>query len=167
MVKSYNAFNVYCRELAPGTVSLTGYRAQGDDGKHCAYCNKLFGPRQTCMHFMKVLTVYTLTSHVLTLKAHITKSRMFLLSVETYWSSLIWVHTVCVYYFKGNFGYCPRASFLRRGTRKVVWVPSFDHFQIRINTGFRYVYVWWMFPHFLDKKVTRMCPKYLLTRYYK
>ena len=36
-VNSYNAFNVYCRELAPGTVSLTGYRAQGDDGKHCAY----------------------------------------------------------------------------------------------------------------------------------
>ena len=32
---------------------------------------------------------------------------------------------------------------------------------------FRYVYVWWMFPHFLDKKVTKMCPKYLLTRYYK
>ena len=26
----YNAFNVYCRELAPGTVSLTGDRAQGD-----------------------------------------------------------------------------------------------------------------------------------------
>ena len=25
-----------------------------------------------CMHFMKVLTVYTLTSHVLTLKVHIT-----------------------------------------------------------------------------------------------
>ena len=31
------AFNVYCRELAPGTVSLTGDRAQGDDSKHCAY----------------------------------------------------------------------------------------------------------------------------------
>ena len=30
----YNAFNVYCRELAPGTVSLTGDRAQGDDSKH-------------------------------------------------------------------------------------------------------------------------------------
>ena len=30
----YNAFNVYCRELAPGTVSLTGNRAQGDDSKH-------------------------------------------------------------------------------------------------------------------------------------
>ena len=27
----YNAFNVYCRELAPGTVSLTGDRAQGAD----------------------------------------------------------------------------------------------------------------------------------------
>ena len=25
----YNAFNVYCRELAPGTVSLTGDRANG------------------------------------------------------------------------------------------------------------------------------------------
>ena len=66
-----------------------------------------------------------------------------------------------------NFGYCPRASFLLREMGKVVWVPSFDHFQIRINTGFRYVYVWWMFPHFLDKKVTKMCPKYLLSRYYK
>ena len=32
----YNAFNVYCRELAPGTVTLTGDRAQGDDSKHCA-----------------------------------------------------------------------------------------------------------------------------------
>ena len=35
----YNAFNVffYRRELAPGTVSLTGDRAQGDDSKHWAY----------------------------------------------------------------------------------------------------------------------------------
>ena len=33
----YNAFNVYCCELAPGTVSLTGHRAQGDDSNHCAY----------------------------------------------------------------------------------------------------------------------------------
>ena len=32
----YNAFNVYHRELAPGTVSLTGDRAQGDDSKHWA-----------------------------------------------------------------------------------------------------------------------------------
>ena len=29
-------FNVYCRELAPGTVSLTGDKAQGDDSKQCA-----------------------------------------------------------------------------------------------------------------------------------
>ena len=27
-------FIVYCRELAPGTVSLTGDRAQGVDSKH-------------------------------------------------------------------------------------------------------------------------------------
>ena len=33
----YNAFNVYRRELASGTVSLTGDRAQGDDSKHWAY----------------------------------------------------------------------------------------------------------------------------------
>ena len=32
--RSYNPFLVYCRELAPGTVSLTGDRAQGDDSKH-------------------------------------------------------------------------------------------------------------------------------------
>ena len=33
----HNAFNVYRRELAPGTVSLTSDRAQGDDSKHWAY----------------------------------------------------------------------------------------------------------------------------------
>ena len=36
-VYPYNAFNVYRRELASGTVSLTGDRAQGDDSKHWAY----------------------------------------------------------------------------------------------------------------------------------
>ena len=36
----YNAFNVYRRELAPGTVSLTGDRAQGDDSKHWAYSKR-------------------------------------------------------------------------------------------------------------------------------
>ena len=36
----YNAFNVYRRELAPGTVSLTGARAQGDDSKHWAYSTR-------------------------------------------------------------------------------------------------------------------------------
>ena len=35
----YNAFNVYRREMAPGTVSLTGDRAQGDDSKHWAHSN--------------------------------------------------------------------------------------------------------------------------------
>ena len=33
-VNLYNSFLAYCRELAPGTVSLTGDRAQGDDSKH-------------------------------------------------------------------------------------------------------------------------------------
>ena len=30
----YNPFLVYRRKLAPGTVGLTGDRAQGDDSKH-------------------------------------------------------------------------------------------------------------------------------------
>ena len=48
--KGYNAFNVYRRELAPGTVSLTGYRAQGDDSQHCAYCNmKLYIVYSFCL----------------------------------------------------------------------------------------------------------------------
>ena len=34
LCSTYNAFNVYYRELAPGTVSLTGDRAKGDDSKH-------------------------------------------------------------------------------------------------------------------------------------
>ena len=38
MSRAYYAFNVYCRELAPGTVSLTGDRAQCDDSEHCANC---------------------------------------------------------------------------------------------------------------------------------
>ena len=32
--RGYNSFLVYCRELALGTVSLTGDRAQGDDSRH-------------------------------------------------------------------------------------------------------------------------------------
>ena len=36
----YNPFLVYCRELAPGTVSLTGDWAQGDDSKHDSYYSK-------------------------------------------------------------------------------------------------------------------------------
>ena len=33
-IYKYNPFLVYCRELAPGTVSLTGDRAQDNDSKH-------------------------------------------------------------------------------------------------------------------------------------
>ena len=36
----YNPFFVYCRELALGTVSLTGDRAQGDDNKHDSHYNE-------------------------------------------------------------------------------------------------------------------------------
>ena len=41
---NYNAFNVYRRELAPGTVSLTGDRAQGDDSKHWANSSQTTKP---------------------------------------------------------------------------------------------------------------------------
>ena len=37
--KIYNPFLIYCRELAPSTVSLTGDRAQGDDSKHDSHYN--------------------------------------------------------------------------------------------------------------------------------
>ena len=38
----YNSFLVYRRELAPGTVSLTGNRAQGDDSKHDSHYNMCY-----------------------------------------------------------------------------------------------------------------------------
>ena len=38
----YNSFLVYCRELAPGTVSLTGDRAQGDDSKHGTHYRDIY-----------------------------------------------------------------------------------------------------------------------------
>ena len=48
----------------------------------------LSGPRaQPCAPFMKILTVYTLNSHLLTLKDHITKSCMLLLSAEIFEAS--------------------------------------------------------------------------------
>ena len=33
LIKSYNTSFVYCRELAPGTVGLTGDWVRGDDSK--------------------------------------------------------------------------------------------------------------------------------------
>ena len=36
----YNLLYVYCHELAPSTISLTGDRAQGDDSKQYAYSTK-------------------------------------------------------------------------------------------------------------------------------
>ena len=51
---NYNAFNVYRRELAPGTVSLTGDRAQGDDSKHWAYST---GPGITGTNISAIILV--------------------------------------------------------------------------------------------------------------
>ena len=43
-----------------------------------------------------------------------------------------------------------------------------DHLQIQIDTVFRNAYVRWIFPHHCGQnKVTKTCPKYLLTHYYK
>ena len=50
IVQCYNSFRVYCRELAPGTVSLTGDRAQGDDSKHDShYTHKIL----TCVLYVR------------------------------------------------------------------------------------------------------------------
>ena len=57
----------------------------------------------------------------------------------------------------------PCAPFTRHETGKIVWVPSSDHLRIRINTAFRYSYFISVFRHFLDKKVIKVCPEYLLT----
>ena len=40
---NYNPFLVYCRDLVPGTVSLTGDRAQGDDNKHDSHYTPCYG----------------------------------------------------------------------------------------------------------------------------
>ena len=42
-----------------------------------------------CVHFMKILIVYTLNSHLLTLKAHSTKNVYFLSSTKLFEASLI------------------------------------------------------------------------------
>ena len=69
------------------------------------------------------------------------------------------------FHLKGNFEFCPRAPFLRRETGKVVWVRSLDHlhqyrFQIRLRPMDISAFSG-------QNKVTKMCPKYLLTCYYK
>ena len=79
-----------------------------------------FWATQASVHFMKILTVYTLNSHLLTFKAHYRKMCVFCHPLNI-WSvtdkqcaprsncscrsSLIWVHNVCLYaYVKGNCG---------------------------------------------------------------
>ena len=62
---SYNAFNVYCRELAPGTVSLTGDRAQGDDSKHRAYSNSSALLKNKYRHENVMIINLYIVSHIL------------------------------------------------------------------------------------------------------
>ena len=57
----YNLFLVYCCELAPGTVSLTGDRDQGDDSKHDSHYNSLF--LEWCMHFITSKMLYVQPNH--------------------------------------------------------------------------------------------------------
>ena len=56
-INSLNLLVVYCRELAPSTVSLTGDRAQGDDSKHYLHYNAA-GKHFTISthHFNHILT---------------------------------------------------------------------------------------------------------------
>ena len=61
------------------------------EGKSCFIYNLVkelisFWAAQTCVHFMKILTVYTLNSQFLTLTAHSHKY-MFLLSTEIFEAS--------------------------------------------------------------------------------
>ena len=55
----------------------------------------------------------------------------------------------------------PCSTFPRHETGKVVWLLSFDHVRIRINTAFRYpnaTFSW-------QNQVIKVCPKYLLSFY--
>ena len=58
----YNAFNVYCRELAPSTVSLKGDRAQGDNSKHCAYSTVVPRPLSNDPRFTQCIYRYSRAS---------------------------------------------------------------------------------------------------------
>ena len=54
----YSAFNVYCRKLAPGTVSLTGDRAQGNDSKHCAYSSNHLLCTFSIFHLYRLVVIF-------------------------------------------------------------------------------------------------------------
>ena len=57
----YNPFLVYCRELAPSTVSLTGDWAQGDDSKDDShYTRILIGNYPTTLLYHKNANVWVL-----------------------------------------------------------------------------------------------------------
>ena len=57
----YNSFLVYCREFAPGTVSLTGDWAQGDDSKHDSQ-NSVYNVMFITMYVCFFCGLYSYTS---------------------------------------------------------------------------------------------------------
>ena len=61
--------------LLSGHGSTISSAKRGNSGS--TYNLVLFGLRKTCVHFMKILTVYTLNSHLITLKAHNHKMFVF------------------------------------------------------------------------------------------
>ena len=77
----YNAVNVYCRELAPGTVSLTGDRAQGDDNKHWAYSSD-------CIHHIYVKNLSNLGKQKVISRVHqFTYPNFNVQNVSMFWSA--------------------------------------------------------------------------------
>ena len=79
-IEHYNPFLVYFRELAPGTVSLTGDWAQGDDSKHDShfFFYKVF----TCYNSLILLSADNLLQ---TVRTQMKTNRM---------SVLIWIQSV-------------------------------------------------------------------------
>ena len=63
----YNSVLIYCRELSPGTVSLTGDRAQGDDSKHDSHYTLYY----TSLFLLKINDFYNVC--LLTTKIFLSK----------------------------------------------------------------------------------------------
>ena len=62
-----------------GRCSASSFAKQEESGSiyNLVKNQKVAWAAQTCVHFMKILTVYTLNSHLLTLKAHNPKMYVF------------------------------------------------------------------------------------------
>ena len=65
------------------------------------------------------------------------------------WEDLIGKNNNAKHQLNDSFRVLSTRTIPAAGNREVVWVPSFDHFQIRTNAVFRFAYVRCAF--FLDK----------------